>query len=210
MMTKREISIFLFSWINSFKRSFPVFIKYFWWLILLEIAVKNRIFTIYSGHKSAILVLISILSLYFSVLSIRSSIGIKNIFYFIRNTVKLVGCASIALLFMVTYSIANLTAIAYRIKLLYPIFPLALFFLLDKQSYQIIPHRSLHDSVKQFFLAFPIFLLISIPYFIISSLIPNYLLSVIGITINFFFICPIGVLYIRLKHNRNALTLSSN
>lgn len=95
MFSKRELLLFVFSWIKTFKRSFFVFLKYFWWLTIINIILRTKIISIAPSSEffttMAFFTVVVMLSVYFSILSIRSSVETKSVSYFMLNTKKLSG-----------------------------------------------------------------------------------------------------------------------
>jgi hypothetical protein len=98
MLSKKELLLFVFSWVQNFRRSFPIFLKFFWWFFALEIALKTDFFSIRSGPITMILLIFSsMLFVYFATLSIRASIDTKNSAYFISHIKKILCFAPIHL-----------------------------------------------------------------------------------------------------------------
>jgi len=109
MFSKKELLLFFFSWIQTFKRSFVIFIKYFWWLAAAEIVFKTKLFSFknYQAIFMGLVTLLSMLSIYFSILAIRASIEVKDTHYFISRSKKMLGFSiiSLPLFFILTTAI---------------------------------------------------------------------------------------------------------
>jgi hypothetical protein len=126
MLSKKELQVFLFSWLKTFKQSLIIFVTYFWWLISLNVLLTQYTST-YMGYNTPftqislefITMILRILLLYFSVLSIRASIETKNFSYFFSNPKRLLGFSFMyillnAILFLVSIVPTTITFLATK------------------------------------------------------------------------------------------------
>ncbi len=194
MATKREFLFFFFSWAKTFRRSFFIFVKYFWWLILLEIAFLVNIFPTNSLKLSAASTAVSAFIMFFSILAIRSTLGAKKIDYFISNIQRSLSYITLTIFFTlssllvfwlahVPFFSAGLLGPTYLFyygsivssvtaSLAFPIIPIASFFMLDSKKFSLLPIGSMLKSLKYFFSYFTAFLSIGLLYFFFSRLTP--------------------------------------
>jgi hypothetical protein len=233
MLSKRELLIFTFSWLKTFKRSIIIFAKYFWWLFALYIALQANIFNIYSKPQffafMSIFITTTMFSAYFALLSIRPSIEIKNIFYFLSNFKKIFG---FALLYLVLFFLLNTTfpittqiyiestvlSIAFQATSIFlhslaiPFFLLTSFFLLDSSG---LP-KALICTLRGLTSYFPAIITITLMYlfssYIVSALcsfLPNIFDAASAFLLNFFFSCAMAVLYLKMRHANYKLFFSN-
>jgi hypothetical protein len=109
--SKRELGLFVLSWLRTFKRALFVFLKYFSWLAVLEIyffyflkqhSGDSGLFSVFVYSISMGL---NILVTFFAVLATRASIESKSSRYFLSQTRKIFG---FAVLFLVFYGIKHI------------------------------------------------------------------------------------------------------
>jgi len=230
MFSKKEIQLFLFSWIQTFKRSFLIFIKYFWWLAAADIFLKTKFFSFQNNQTvmMGIVTIISMLSIYFSILAIRASVEVKNTHYFITRSKKITGFAIIfaPLFFILSTAIFFNTglssynwALSTNLGVLNLIFQniaaiiliISAMFLLDTR-----PTADVALAIKNTFISiskyFPAILAIATLYIALYCLI-NFIFSFIHYSVsitsilllNFFFTCALQVLYLKIKHKNHKL-----
>lgn len=179
MFSKKELQIFLFSWIQTFKRSFLVFIKHFWWLVALEILFKT-----YLSPPPIIHLLNATLITCFSILSIRASIETKDLSYFLANLKKIVIFAiPFATLFITCSNTIILPALLPFLTLV------TLFFLDDNAN----PISNAYKAIVAY--APPFFIIVL--FYLISYFTMNLLLA-----INFILTCALAILYLKMKHEK--------
>ena len=95
LFSKKEFPLFIFSTIQRFKRSFVTYLKYFWWLILLQMLANAFIFekqgirfyhpfNLYLDRFLAALpsIFLIVVTVFFMALATRASIEEKNFAYF--------------------------------------------------------------------------------------------------------------------------------
>lgn len=240
MVSKKELQIFLFSWIQTFKRSFLVFIKYFWWLIALELILTS--YTTIMPKIQIITIATSVISYYLYLLSIRASVETKTLRYFLVNlknitvfiplTIALALALAllafpIMMLFPMYQVAATIIFFSLFMLLVYPVVLIAVFFFLDSAPKTTWLRRVLKASSNSFkgtTANFPIVLLISsliIASTQLSTLLLTTLLSTfprtltIAITIdmiliNFSSICAFSILYLKMKHENPQLFHKKN
>ena len=236
MFSKNELKLFFFSWVKTFKESFVIFIKYFWWLIAAEIAFKANIFSTYSSMTAFMIIttIISMFSIYFSVLAVRASLGVKDAYYFIANLKKI---SVFALLFFFLVGTLN-TIIAYNtglssytwalstslggINLLFQVsfglFALiAALFLLEYHTVTTNAFTSLKNTCKGIGAYLPFFAALTLLYLTLHygistlcSFLPCYLSTASILLLNFVFICAVGVAYLRIRHSNYKFFFGSN
>jgi len=236
MFSKNELKLFFFSWIKTCKESFFVFIKYFWWLIVAEIIFKANIFPMQNHHILSMLVttIISMFSLYFAILAIRASLGIKDAYYFISNLKKIF---TFAILFFFVVTTLN-TIIFYNtgislytwalstslggVNLIFQIM-CALFilistlFLLDYPSLAINTIAPIKNTCKGIGAYSPFFVVLTLLYlalyYSVSGLcyfFPCYISTASILLLNFVFACAVGVTYLQIRHSNYKFFFGSN
>lgn len=230
MFSKKEILLFIFSWIRTFNRSFIVFLKYFWWLIAVEIIFKTNLLSFHAYHTPVMILttILSMFSIFFLILSVRSSLEVKNVTYFISKIKKLfsfsilyialVSALTLFIIFNTGISPMN-WALASHMRganlilqgIMSVFFLMSGFFIVDNQL-TITRTRIIKNTCKSIFMYLPVLLILSLLYlsfdFIASSLMwlihPS--LAIISVLfLNFFFACAIAVLYLKIKHRNHAL-----
>jgi len=101
LYSKRELLIFVFTWMRTVKSSCIVFFKYFWWLAAISVAIQMYHVSFHISPatikehlglymlSSIGLIAILFISFFFMLLSVRASIEIKNFSYFVSKLKKL-------------------------------------------------------------------------------------------------------------------------
>lgn len=230
LFSKKEILLFIFSWIRTFKRSFGIFLKYFWWLIAAEIICKTNLFSV--GHYHTFLMalagLLSMLSMFFSILTVRASLGVKDVTYFMAKSKKL---AEFSLLYIPLVTLLSIfiiwntgvspfhwtlsTRLGGTNLILQVITALFLLFsgliMIDNRS-TINRLRVIKNTCQSIFMYLPVLLVLSILYiafyygvgFCMSLIHPSLAITSI-LFLNFFFTCAIAVLYLKIRHRNHAM-----
>jgi hypothetical protein len=218
LFAKKELVLFLFSWVSTFKRSFPLFLKYFWWLFALELLFRHTYFSIFP------LAITSLLFIFFSTLSIRASVGNKDWFYFFTNFLKVLTFAAVYLFVFLFVNLIighstniMITAGVYTAPcsvlntLVQTAFAgltlLATFFLLDGLPLVITPLKAFKCAAKSVINYFPLLIPLLFIYdlfyylflFALSDLSP-YLIVPFFLIYNFFFICAVHLVYLKIRH----------
>ena len=211
MILKKELQIFLFTWLKTFKRSITIFLHYFWWLIALQILLKTHVIPChYRAPLSLItlsLSLVTMIFVYLSILSIRASIEVKNLTYFTTNFKKIIGFALLYGGSIVLLRCTSFIPMSILLQnLIIPFFLIAMLFFLDSDS--VVPHvfKALINAAKGVGANIPLFATIAALYLacyslltLIFSLIPTTLFFTTSILLlNFFFTCAISILYLKM------------
>jgi len=230
MFSKKEVQLFLFSWVQTFKRSFLIFMKYFWWLAAIEIIFKTNLFS-FQNHQfilMGIITAISMLSIYFSILAIRASIEVKNTHYFLTRGKKIVGFSIIfvPLFFLLSTAIffntglsAQNWALSTNLGFFNLIFQNIAAIILIISTMFLLDTRPVADvalAIKNTFVSFSkyfsvIIVLIALYtcfYFLINFILSffHYSIGIVSILLlNFFFTCAVQVLYLKIKHKDHKL-----
>lgn len=230
LFSKKEILLFIFGWIRTFKRSFGVFLKYFWWLVAAEIICKTNIFAlhVYRTPIMVIATILSMFSIFFSLLTVRASVEVKDVSYFVKKLQKLTGFTLlfiplVALLTILIFFNTGISSINWALSahlggtnLLIQVFG-ALFLLIS--GFLIIDNQTtihgikvIQSTAKSIFMYLPVITLLAILYallyYILGSLMslihPSLTITSI-LFLNFFFTCGIAVLYLKIKHRNHAM-----
>jgi len=242
MLSSRERLVFLFSWIKTFRRSVVVFLKYFWWLFLLDVGIRIMLeWHIQAGiYGTLITSFVAMLTIFFSILSIRSSVEVKNKAYFISRFKKIYGFGLIffALMFLLQLTIAIgsgtptwcgtflknwATSLSlYGVKLfaqslITGLIFLSSFFLLDSRPKKLTASQAFTCAVKSLIYYLPLFAILALIYFVVYHLafyLIYYLILlfkirisglILTMLINFFFICALNTLYLKIRHSNFKL-----
>jgi len=241
LASKREALLFLFSWLRTFNRGVITFMCFFWWLIPLvaivryafplerfyvtigdALSLQPRIlfgFTpIFIVYFSLILfALAHLFIVYVSLLSIRSSIGKKNVSYFLFHFKKFHHFLLLIMLFALPFFlfsllIPSLYSLQEAVRTLF--LATAGFVLLDSDPNHLSATKSLFKAARSLLYYLPIALCLTILLTLIFSL-SNYLLSFAPVLISetvkilllFFCTCGVSVLYVKMRHNNATLFL---
>jgi len=228
MFSKKELMLFVFSWIKTFKRSIFTFIKYFWWLLAIDVTLQTQLLTLqnqtYLWATISLFSIITMFSAYFAILSIRASLETKNYLYFITNLKKIFGFAVIYLslffglnaVIMFTTGISShnwaLSVFTYGIHNIIQttgVFLLitATFFLVDSQDRISGITQAVSCTIKGVSIYFLPFISILTLYILsyygttfVFSFFPN-VIRVIGLTtLRFFFICALAVFHLKIRY----------
>ena len=199
---KESLKLFLLASLNTFKRSFLILIKKFWWIFIvllyfLPIIQSNfwiwkdyftniRIFKItdiqplklfhitdFSIFNLAFIFLLFILIFFLSILAIRPSVERKDLFYFYNYKNKFFG-------FLVIY------LFLFWIQII-PIFFLPILFFMDSKTSLKSFENSIIDGFKMGLYYFPAFFIFNLSFIIFKSLflglmlLINYYLNIINV-----------------------------
>ena len=194
IFSRRELLIFVFSWLKTFQRSFLTFITYFGWLLILDLVIKTKIVSIdistmvtaqnlpYFFMLAGAAMTATVFSIFFMLLSIRASVDTKDFSYFASNMKKLSGFLALyAILFIpiIFFSIrgASTTPDALSIlaglkfsriliqSLFIVVFPVSVLFFLDHHNNLSYIGTSLKNALKSILYNFPPFLALLFFYY---------------------------------------------
>lgn len=195
IFSKRELLIFIFSWLKTFQRSFLTFITYFGWLLILDLVIKTKIVSIdlstivtaqnlpYFFMLAGAAITATVFSIFFMLLSIRASVDAKDFSYFASNMRKLSGFLALyAILFIpiIFFSLRSafttpdtisiLSGLTfYRIliqSLFIVVFPISVLFFLDHHNNLSCIGTSLKNALKSILYNFPPFLALLFFYYL--------------------------------------------
>lgn len=223
LFSKKELLLFIFSCFSTFKRSLPVFLKYFWWLAALELLFRHTNFSIFP------LAITSLLFVFFSTVSVRASVCNKDWSYFLTNLLKIISFIPVYLFIFLFINLiaghntnimidAGVHTVSYSITntmlqtALAGLTLLATFFLLDGMPLVITPWKAIKCAAKSVINYFPILITLLVIYnvfyylflFAMSELSP-YLIVTFFLVYNFFFICAVHIIYLKIRHSNYQL-----
>ncbi len=224
LFSKKESLLFLLGWLNTFRRSSIIFLKYSWWLVAFEVGLRFQLFPSFVNHilnhhplvTTTLVTTLTMISIYFAILSIRASVETKDFFYFATQAKKI---PFFALLYFLFFALFSPPFISFYPKITFLVqgtvgisLFLSFFFLLDN-----IPlAQALKNGFKAYLVYFPSFLALYLSYLFVFFLITTQLSfihhSLYYTSLNllhFFFVCAIGMLYIKLRHNFYTLFFQS-
>lgn len=223
LLSKKELLLFILSWSNTIKRALFVFLKYFWWLVALELVLRNDFFSKFP------LAITSMLFLFFSSLAIRASVCNKTASYFYHQSLKLINFLPLYLIvfFFIdtvigaktnlliveginTTSVGIINTVAQTALTGWML--IAAFFLLDGLPLVITPVKALTCAAKSILTHLPIFALASLSYNLIYYLLLQaisgfspYLIVLIFLCYHFVFMCAIHIFYLKIRHSNYKL-----
>jgi len=209
MFSKRELLLFIYGWIRTLKRSSLIFLKYFWWLLALEIFIRTQ--HLFIGA-------LSLFTLFFAILSTRATLEAQDSSYFISHLKTFLGfallyagamAALIASWMLFTHLHVTLYLLVQAIVGLFLLFATEL----SIEHQAPFPGLTLIKNALAgmlFYLPFIaplitlyIVLASSLGYF--TSLIHPWVTIVTLLCVHFFFLCGASVLYVKMRYKNRAI-----
>ena len=241
LFSTKELKLLIFGWIKTFKQSISTFLRYFWWLIALNLFLRIYLLNYnlkellsYKTATSAIIIFtslmtLSVLSIFFALLSVRASVETKTIRYFIIHAKKLFWFFVLYFLLFIPLN-ATTIFVGYNpnqswfllttfknpsplnFLMLLVILPIAVFFTLDSKLKETDIIEAIKNSLKTFLHYLPFFSAFLLTYLIIYSglaVLLSYLPHIIRLSalfcLDFCFISAISVLYTKIRHSNYQL-----